>query len=557
MDRPDLPPLLGAITAASTTGRDAVVARLTAALAAAAPGAGASLELPGAAPVEVVAGLTADALTVPLTPGTGDGGLLRVTPPAPLGDADLAALAAVAAVAGHAIGAARTVEALRAELDEARHGELHDPLTGLPNRLLLVDRIEQTLARVRRSGHTAALVFCDLDDFKHVNDTYGHRVGDAVLMAFAGRLRSLLRPGDTAARLGGDEFVVLCDDLDDPADGEAIAVRLGRALDDPFSLAAGAIHVGASLGVVAADPARHTPEGLLEDADAAMYRAKRRGGRRVEMIDLREASEAAARGALAGELRAALAADRIEVAYDPIVESVDGRTTGVEVVPVWARSGAPLAGAALRAVAEDAGLAAELWRALLRRACSDRAAWCRAGCRPGLAIDVGAAELLSPGFPAAVAEVLDVSGTEPGALTVELPEAVLRDHGARAVDVLGRLQQLGVVLALDCYGTPSSSLGTLREVSFDEVKLDARVVGGLADPATHATAFATVELAHLLGMVVVAEGVDTDDTHEAVTVLGCDRSQGERFSGRLAAADVPARVGAWREGVPRRVARGA
>jgi EAL domain-containing protein (putative c-di-GMP-specific phosphodiesterase class I) len=262
-----------------------------------------------------------------------------------------------------------------------------------------------------------------------------------------------------------------------------------------------------------------------------MYDAKRRGGHRCQMIDLGRDDGAAARRALARDLAGAIERREIRPDYQPIVQTVDGRVTAVEALAHWDHPvRGPLGPAQCAPLAGRFGLVAEYERAILEQACSDRSGWSRAGRSVGLAVDVATPHLLLPGFPAMVAEALDATGTEPATLMLEMDEDAAAEHGERVAPVLERLRALGVGLAIEGFGTARSSLASLRNLEVDEVKLDSRLVGELPrDPASHAMVFATTELAHLLGMVVVAEGVETEEQRHQVTLLGCDYSQGRYF----------------------------
>jgi diguanylate cyclase (GGDEF)-like protein len=516
----------------------AVLEQLGAALSEVLPGVGAAVVLHGETqPHQLVApapGPTLDGpVEIPLRVTDQHLGTLRVYPGAGArpDDDTVRILDLLAGVTAACLRMARVNDDLRSSLQRAREGSLHDPLTGLPNRVLLLDRVDQALARSRRSDRVTAVLFADLDDFKGINDAYGHGVGDALLVAFAGRLRGLLRPGDTAARLGGDEFVVLCEDLADPADAESIGARLSTALNDPFSLAVGTVRVTASIGVVTTDQSHHSAAALLDDADAAMYQVKRSGGKRAQVID-RRTDAGSGRTVAAVDLAAAIRQREIRPRYQSVVGAVDGAVLGASAAAAWDHpTRGRLGPAELMPMAERTGLLAALGRSMLEQVCVDRNKIARRHGPMAVSLDVATRHLLSPGFASMVAEVLDAAGTEPSALILELCEEVVSDHGERAIPMLERLRALGVRLALDGFGVGKSSLRSLRGYQFDTVKLDSRLVGELAgDPATHATVFATVELAHLLGMTVVAEGIETEEQRREVILVGCDYAQGHLFS---------------------------
>jgi len=448
--------------------------------------------------------------------------------------APLPQLQLLAQVAAFALANATAHDELRRTLERAREHAVHDPLTGLPNRVLLLDRLEQALERSRRSGRPLAVFFADLDRFKRVNDLYGHGVGDELLVAFAARLRGVLRRGDTAARLAGDEFVVLCENLVDERDAELIAAHLKAALAVPFPLSTGSVPMTASVGIAFAGHADHAPERLLEDADAAMYQAKRGGGARHQVLDLRERRRAQRQASLEQELHGAAQRGELFPLYQPIVATVSAAIVGVEALLRWRRPGWGLVPPAeFIPVAEQAGMITDIGRWVLGRACSDRRAWTvpDGPVGPELSVNVSAGQLMSPDLTATVASVLDVSGTDPAALTLEVTEDVFLQDSERALVVLNDLKSLGVMLALDDFGTGYSSLSYLKRFPFDAVKIDRSFVADLAhDPASHAIVYTVTELAHLLGMIVVAEGVETAAQHQQVTLLGCDFAQGFYFA---------------------------
>lgn len=466
---------------------------------------------------------------------------LRLPPGADLSQEALEAMGVLLEVAAAAMVNVRAYADLVAAMEQTRDTSLHDPLTGLPNRVLLVDRIDQALTRSGRLGQLIAVFFADLDRFKRVNDLYGHRVGDELLVAFAVRLQEALRPGDTAARLAGDEFVVLCENLKDESEAHVIAARLRSALRAPFKLSTGTISMSASVGIAFAGHAGAVSEQLLGDADAAMYQAKRRGGGRHQVLDLRERHHARDRAILEEELRGAWTRAEMRPLYQPIVRSVDGAPAGVEVLLRWTspRRG-PIAPSAFIPVAEQTGMINEIGRWVLEQACMDRQQWASVGrARLDLSVNVSARQLMSPDYVTAVASVLDATRTDPALVTLEITEDVFLHDSDRALVVLEDLKSLGTTIALDDFGTGYSSMSYLKRFPVDIVKIDRSFVADLGtSPESHAIVYAIVELAHLLGMVVVAEGVESADQHHEVTMLGCDLSQGFHFAHPMEAGEV-------------------
>ena len=435
---------------------------------------------------------------------------------------------------------------LRDSTERFRESSLHDALTGLPNRILLKHRLDHAVLRSRRSKKLVAILFADLDRFKQVNDRYGHQVGDELLIAVGERLTRLLRPGDTLARLSGDEFVILCEDFDEQSQAEAVAARIGHALTEPFVLETTELTMTASVGIAFAGRGEDIPEQVLQHADAAMYQAKRKGGARHEIIDLRELHVSEDRARLERDLHGATARGEMRADYQPIVSTADGRITGVEALLRWAH---PTRGLVppltVVPLAEQYGLITEIGRWMLQQACLDRHRWQRDLPRDDLQISVNVSphQLMSPRFCSSVAAVLQDTHTAPELLTLEVTESVFVEDGDRAVAVLNDLKDLGVVLALDDFGTGYSSLSYLRRFPVDVLKIDQGFVAELGrGGANLAIVSALVDLAHALGMTVVAEGVETAEQYDEVIALGCESSQGYYFARPMSADRLDAQM---------------
>lgn len=414
--------------------------------------------------------------------------------------------------------------------------------TGLPNRTLLIERLDHAVLRGRRSGNRAAVLFVDLDRFKLVNDVYGHAVGDELLMAVALRLSVVLRPGDTLARLSGDEFVILCEDLNESAEVDAIAARVVAAVAEPFVLSSVGVNVTASVGIAFSGRGDQLSEQLLRDADAAMYQAKRKGGARHQIMDLRELDRAAERTNLEHDLRGALTRGELRTEYQPIIETRDGRITCAEALLRWDH---PSHGAVMPTtfipMAEQSGLITEIGRWVLDRACRDQLRWSKPDQTDHLtmSVNVSAHQLMAPDFIATVETVLAGADTDPELVTLEMTETVFVHDTERALIVLTDLKDLGVTLALDDFGTGYSSLTYLKQFPVDIVKIDRSFIADLEqDEASHSIVFAIVELAHLLGMTVVAEGVETAQQHLLLDDLGCDYCQGYYFARPMPAREL-------------------
>jgi diguanylate cyclase (GGDEF)-like protein len=495
---------------------------------------------PNFAPPALASGLGA-VFTFPLHNGGERLGALDLyrDKPGPLSTRSLAAAQTLADVAAAYLLNAQARDELRDASDRSRERSLHDALTGLPNRILLLEFIEHALLRSRRSGKIVAVLFADLDRFKLVNDKYGHRTGDKLLVTVADRLTAQLRPGDILGRLSGDEFVVACEDVDHESDVEAIAARLDAALEVPFELSGVRLAVTASIGIAFARRGNHVPELLLEEADTAMYQAKRKGGARHQIIDQREQSLNDQRSSLQGDLHGAVTRGELRADYQPIVSISDGRVSGVEALLRWAHPRRGLiAPSTLIPFAEHSGLIIEIGQWVLRQACLDRHRWENEGSTGGLeqSVNVSAHQLLSPGFAATVGIVLLETGTDPGLVTLEMTESVLIRDSERALVVLNDLKDLGVRLALDDFGTGYSSLMYLKRFPVDIVKIDQGFVADLgSDPASQVIVHAVVDMAHGLGKTVIAEGVETRDQLRAVESAGCDSCQGFYFARPMSA----------------------
>ncbi|MCW2778239.1 MAG: hypothetical protein JWN17_1964 [Frankiales bacterium] len=454
------------------------------------------------------------------------------------------ALADVAAA--HLLSATARRRAL-AVSDGYRESSLHDALTGLPNRLLLQQRLEHAARRAQRSHCAVAVLFADLDRFKSVNDTYGHAVGDELLVAVAERLEALVRPGDTLARVSGDEFVVLCEDFADPDDVERLAVRIGDCFTAPFLAGGILLHCTASVGIAYSGPGESVTDQLVVDADMAMYQAKKQGGAVHKVIDLRDAQDVHDRTRLEQDLHGAASRGELALWYQPIVRSRDGLVTGVEALLRWTHPvSGPVPALVAVGVAERNGLIGEIGAWVLEQGCRDRALWLAAHPeRPlSLSVNVSALQLMGLGFAADVRDVLAATGMDPAALVLEVTEGVFIEDADRALGVLDDLKALGVALALDDFGTGYCSLGYLRRFPVDVVKIDQGFIADIGrDPAGVAIVGAVTTLAHALGMRVTAEGIETEQQRAEVDSIGCESSQGFLFARPMTGDDLVVHLG--------------
>jgi len=416
----------------------------------------------------------------------------------------------------------------------AVHISHHDTLTGLPNRTLLIQRLDHAILRSRRSKNMLAVLFVDLDRFKTVNDGYGHHVGDELLSAVAVRLTSILRPGDTLARLSGDEFIVLCEDIEDVSQVEPVAARIEDAFTESFALTSAELHISASVGIAFAGFGDDMSEEVLQNADAAMYKAKRRGGAGHAVIDLREDRLLNRRARLNRDLRGAMLRDELRLQYQPIVDTRSGQAIGAEALLRWEHPGyGTIHPKTLIPLAEQSGLINEIGLWSLQQTCQTRRRWVSHDPHRefGISVNVSVHQLMDPDFVRSVAEVLSDTETDPGLLTLEVTESVLVSDEERALNVIRSLKRLGVMVALDDFGTGQSSLTHLKRFPVDIVKIDQSFVADLQhNSASWLIVKAVVDLAHGLGMTVVAEGVETVQQRDEVIALACDFSQGFYFS---------------------------
>ncbi len=483
-----------------------------------------------------LSGGLAAAFTFPLRHGDGRLGALDLycDSPGRLAAEDVCASQTLADVAAAYILNAQAREDAKATSDWFQDSAMHDPLTGLPNRLLLHQRLAHAAERAQRSHSYAAVLFADLDRFKEVNDTYGHRVGDDLLVAVARRLSGLVRPGDTLARVSGDEFVFLCEDLSRAEDVELLAARIGNALAVPFRLPDLTLVVSASVGMAYAGPGQAITNQLVVEADIAMYQAKRDGGATQRIIDLREAQTAHAGSTLEQELQKAFADHNLSIAYQPIVRPKDGFLCGAEALLRWVHpQRGPIATSDMVALAEANGLITGIGSWVLKTSCGVRQAWLKD--RPNTSLSIGvnvsARQLIGEHPTRTVEKILNQTGTDPAFVILELTEGVFIRDPARASAVMADLKSLGVRLALDDFGTGYSSLTYLRDFPVDIVKIDRSFVATCAsDKSGVAIVAGITNMAHDLGLTVVAEGVETQPQAEAIIEVGCDFAQGFRYA---------------------------
>ena len=429
-------------------------------------------------------------------------------------------------------GRTRALSLVRQKTAELSHLALHDGLTGLPNRALVMDRAEQMLARTaRRPGVTAGALFLDVDGFKHVNDNLGHAAGDRLLEVVAERLLATVRDQDTVGRLGGDEFVVLVESDSSEAAADALADRLVAAIRRPVELEEGGscVTVTVSIGVAVGQYA--TPDALLRDADLALYAAKAAGRDRYSLFDASMQDDALGRRALETDLAGALGAGQLYLLYQPIYDLGEGCVVGVEALLRWRHPVRGIVGPdEFIPLAEDSGLIVPIGRWVLQEACRQGAAWARAGHRLGISVNVSAFQLGREDFSEDVRQTLADTGLEPSSLLLEITETtVMRDIAAASAD-LQQLKALGVRVALDDFGTGYASLAHLQRMPADILKIDRSFVAALEEGGNSAELLrAIVGVGRSLAMKVLAEGIETDEQLQAVAEMGCELGQGYRL----------------------------
>ena len=408
---------------------------------------------------------------------------------------------------------------------------LRDALTGLPNRVLLLERIEHAIVRSGRSRKLVAVLFIDLDHFTGINTKYGRLGGDDLLVAVAERIAGLLRPADTLSHLSGDEFVILCEELDEVPQVEIVATRIVDALGTPFVIANRRAEISASVGIAFAGQANHNPEQLLYSADIAMHQVKRKGGANHQIIDLGTHHLADHHMDLRIALSKAEERGELRVDYQPIVRTDDGSIEGFEALLRWDHPTRGLIPPTTTIpLAEQSGLIIELGRWVIEQACIDRMRDNYSNKDLMISVNVSARQLMAPDFVPMITTILSDTDTEPNLLTLEITEGALVRDTQRAHIVLNELKQLGLSIALDDFGTGYSSLSYLKQFPVDVVKIDRSFITDLAwDTSSYAIVSKTIELAHLLDLAVVCEGVETAEQRRAVGELASDFCQGFHF----------------------------
>jgi len=422
---------------------------------------------------------------------------------------------------------------------QLRHDALHDTLTGLPNRALLLDRLEQSLAHSRRHERATAILFLDLDNFKVVNDSLGHSEGDRLLVDTAARIAGCVRDEDTVSRFGGDEFAILLPDVTDLSDAVEVAGRIAVAFAEPFRLAGREIAITTSTGIVLSRDTLDTPDDLLRHADVAMYRAKQLGKNRYDVFDAEMHTAALRRLQLEEALREAIYGEQLRLAYQPKVSLASGEIVGCEALVRWQDPERGLIPPVeFIPLAEETGLIVPLGNWVIREACRQAVAWDVCGIEPSsdatpflISVNLSARQFEQPDLVLNIAAILSETGLPAQHLMIELTETVIMDNAESSVERLQQLKQLGVCIAIDDFGTGYSSLAYLQRFPVDVLKIDRGFVDGLGrQPEAAAIVAATIGLAHALGIRVVGEGVENEAQLRHLRDIACDFAQGYYFA---------------------------
>src|SRR5208337_4419218 len=433
------------------------------------------------------------------------------------------------------------------------HNAFHDGLTNLPNRALFLDRLQQALTLSKRhANYKFAVLLIDVDEFKIINDSLGHTVGDELLIQIGQRLKDSVRRADTVARprtsgapdrlanddtlarLGGDEFTILLDDIRDPIEAVRVAERLQAELATPFIVNQQEIVISASIGIVSSTSPHTQAEDLVRDADIAMYRAKRAGRARCEVSDTAMHANAVKRLRLETDLRKALEQGEFRVYYQPIVSLQTGKITGFEALTRWQRPEGILPPIEFIAVAEETGLIIPMNRRLLREACQHLRSWqSEFPSSPPLtmSVNITSREFAQPGLASEIRNSLDQTGVDPACLQLEIIETIAMGDAEKSGHVLAHLKALGVRLSIDDFGTGYSSLSRLRRIPVDTLKIDRAFISHMdTDPESREIVRTIIMLAHNLGLKVVAEGAETEAHVNLLKLLSCEMAQGYFFS---------------------------
>jgi diguanylate cyclase (GGDEF)-like protein len=450
---------------------------------------------------------------------------------------------------------AETRDDLLKRSDQARECSLHNVLTGLPNRNMLLDILGQALLRGQQSGSMTAILYCDLDRFSEINESFGRRVGDELLVAVGERLSEEMRSGDTLVNVSGDVFVIVWEDHAKRSDVDLFASHLVRTLSKPFALSKSCVTTTVSVGIAVANQTNQIPEEMIDQADVAMFEAKRNGGSQHQSLELTEQHLTQRRNSIGSEIRRALDERELWLEYQPIARADDGEVFGVEALLRWTH---PILGSVsptvLVQLAERSGLISEVGMWVLEQACLDRHRWVDPDHWDDfiVSVNVSAYQLKSDGFAAMVDDVLRRTYTAPKSVVLELTETVFIQDSLHSLAVLNDLKRIGVLLALDDFGTGYCSFAYLNRCAVDIIKIDQSFIAALGrDSVSNAVLSAVVDLTRGLGMMSIAEGIETAEQHSQVAALGCDACQGYHLAPPMPAHQLDVLMGhRTRTGLP-------
>jgi diguanylate cyclase (GGDEF)-like protein len=435
-------------------------------------------------------------------------------------------------------------DSLERSYQESRYQALHDSLTNLPNRALFLEHLEHAMSRAERNRRVIAVLFMDLDNFKVVNDSLGHELGDKLLIQVAQRLRNCMRQGDTAARLGGDEFTVLLEDITDLRDAVRVVERIAVELRQPFMLGGREVTVTASTGIALSSPEYEPPASLLRNSDVAMYQAKRTKAR-YEVFRASMHHQAVKRLELEGDLRQAIERGDFEVYYQPKVHLGSGKIVEMEALVRWGDSERGLVmPSEFVPLAEETGLIVPIGEQVLATACRQARKWqeqYEVASELKMSVNLSIRQFRNPALIRDIDHVLRRLGLRPGHLQLEITESLVMEYEEQVVQTLKELKSVGVQIAIDDFGKGYSSLSYLKELPVDALKIDQSFVGGLGKNAADAAIIRLIiDLAHTLNLQVTAEGVETPEQLAWLLDLGCDLGQGYYFSKPLSSESAEA-----------------
>ena len=442
----------------------------------------------------------------------------------------------------HRVAMLTDLSEIQKSREELRYTATHDPLTGLPNRTLLFERLEEALVRARRSGRSGALLFIDLDNFKEVNDTAGHKAGDAVLTECAERIAGSIRGTDVLGRLGGDEFLLILENIENVDAPMHVAQKIIDRLGQPFHVAGEFHELGASVGIALFPDDSESPEDLIQYADMAMYRAKQEGKNRFRYYSPSLDDSIKRHYMVERALKEALRDDRFFLLYQPQVDLRSGRVVGVEAL---LRVDEPVLGllspAEFVPIAEESDLILKIGRWVFEECCRQMRAWKEEGVENlTVAINLSRRQLMDEGWPEFAVETAKRYGIEPSRIELEITETTFMQSRQGGYRMIKALQEEGFAFSIDDFGTGYSSLSNLKHFVVDKLKIDKSFVAEiLTNDSDRAIVNASVALAHALGLRVVAEGVEEEAQRELLTTMGCDEMQGYLFSRPRPPEEIP------------------